>query len=311
MYQAKVDTLIHIPGVLFQRHLNLYSIDYFLIYEINTTMLAQLYARGLVTRFHTFDAALQVTEYTPGVVHISVESYRLYQEQVWSYLWDPRAINERNRLKTLLSSSIHHLARANYRFESQQHFSPGITTLIDAAIAAMSFYNFNDETALPEHIIAAVADHTSLVAYVRDALTPVVTPYMSLLAQRIQRAEYQPTTERRLHNVTFLLEFDPLSEPIIPDHWEASTSYKPYTVIDRKQRRKTALATIQSTLLQTLDTQQAYHLYDVLELACAAADHEESRHYWQARTIRNFRTLCALHGADIASITVDDLIQLA
>ncbi len=291
------------------------AVDYHLVYRIHAVAHAQLYAGGLIERVRWFVPSAQATEYCPGVVHIPVDAYNRYLELLQACISSPDQNELRSSTTARMRRSIAELARANWRFE--HHWSPSsLHELLAAAKRAMAFYNFNDETGLPGRLLNRLGDLVGSLC-LQQVLTPVVTPYMLLLAARAGAAATQPTKtylDRFRNGAVFLREFDP-PELVEPDHtslihlagqYRANTA--PETPPARRRRRRTAF---QELVQATAGWPDADHtlFIELVTLACAAADHEEARHYWQARTMRNLRRVCAATGLDLRAATLLEIAQ--
>lgn len=291
-----------IPGILEHKHQQIFSLDYLLIYQINTTLHAQLYAQGILDRFTTFIPASNAQEYKPGIVHISSIDFDSYQCAIADLINNPHKSSERLLLQHAISHSISNLAKANYMFEKSRSSQVLLNNLLDTAIKAMSFYNFNDQTLLPDCLDQLMIDRVAKDC-LYQVLMPTVTPYMTLLINRVNR--YQHTQPHRsIQQVQFLIEFDPIEEPMLTDTWKTlPISVEQLTCVQRKARHAHGWAYLKPWL-QHYYPDHAIHLIELIELSATAANHEEARHYWQARTMANLRCVCRERKLDLRTTTI-------
>lgn len=269
-----------IPNLQFSREHALWFVDYEFVYGTHTTLCADLYAEGLRRRVALLAPGARVCVYAPGVLHLTEDAQRTYVAALADLLADhPDASAAVNRLTGLVRASLARAARTVLQAEAR--LASGATPLpfilSDGMAGMMTFSNLNDDLALPAHL----ADRTGRPSEVGQALEPRVTPYLRVLASRAHALVTTPTLRQRLRYVqqaAFLAAFDmPLRDlPSLeeaPAH--AATFAQPLPARPRPTRaqREQAIAAAART----------EHDAALLRLAAAAADHEEARHYWQAR----------------------------
>lgn len=308
-----------LDGVFIDRRHGIAALDYWLVYAVVTPLHAQLYAHGLIQRIKWFLPSADPVEYRPGVVHIPLEDWNHYRTIVASCLEQPGSYELRTRTAAEMTASIRRVARANWRIE-REPTPDGLLALLEAAVGAMRFYNFNDETCLPDIIGQWLNSETSRVL-LSFALSPVVTPYMVLLAQRASACWHEPTPRnlRRFGNgASFLCQFDCLADVevaagelrALAGRFASDRMTLRSDPRHAKKRRAEAIARLMS-LTAGWPTEDQAKLRELVTLACAAADHEEARHYWQARTLRNIRRFCARFAVDPRQVTMDGVVHFA
>lgn len=167
----------------------------------------------------------------------------------------------------------------------------------------MSYANLNDDLAAVDALQARLA--TDAVPALRAALTPVVTPYLALLAQRTQELADAPTpaeTARFQRDAAFLRQFDAPDDDLALPSAPAAVAVSPVTPAQRAHRRAVATRAV-------LDA--CPEMAALLRFAQVAADHEEARHYWQGRTLRNLRNWMRRSGLNPRTATLEDILSYA
>ena len=300
-----------LDGLMRDRRHHIVAVDYFLVYAVQATAHAQLYSRGLIERVRWFVPTSHPVEYRPGVVHINESDFDQYDNAVQRCISDPESSTLRQATAEQMRLSIRALSRANWGVERHPS-GTSVRHLIDVAAKAMAFYNFNDETDLPARLrqVPELRGYSDLLL---QALTPAVTPYLLLFASRASEAGLSPFgRDRFLRGAAFLQHFDLVSgcEPEVPP----SDDYQVHVPgveeedkwLARTARRRQAFASLRSTICPQADGDGRL-VWELLDLAAVAADHEESRHYWQGRTMRNLRRCCAATGLDLRTATLEEI----
>lgn len=297
-------TMPPIPNLQFSREHALWFVDYEFVYGTHTTLCADLYAEGLRRRVALLAPGAHVRVYAPGVLHLTDDAQRAYTGALAALLTDtPDAIATAQHLTRAVNASLARAARAVVQAEGRlaRGDAPLPFVLSDGMAGMMTFSNLNDDLALPTWL----ADHTGRENEVRRALEPRVTPYLRVLASRAHAVVMTPTLRERLRYVqqaAFLATFDmPLSElpslEAAPAHAATFAHALPATQRPTRAERAAAIARAART-----DHQAA-----LLRLAAAAADHEEARHYWQARGLMLLQRVARHLDLDPAAVSLRQL----
>lgn len=302
-----------LDGLIFDRRHDLVAVDFFLVYQVNTAAHAQLYGRGLMRRIRWLVPMAEVRERYPGIIHIPLSDYRQYETGLAAMIREPSRKLQRRATVELMRKSIRNVARANWHFE-RRATGDSIENLLASAVEAMAFYNFNDETDLLR-LLESMTDRPELADSLRSAVSPQVTPYMVLLGARA--ASYQTTGDnlsrcRWIHGASFLTDFDAVSVETEDAYVARPGAYsldgaRPISdLCMRRQARQKAFMDLERlTTAWCLERRELF--LDAAALAAVAADHEEARHYWQARTMKNIRSACAAMGLDLQTADHDIL----
>ena len=289
-------------------------VDFHLYYQLSTTVHLQFYSWGLVDRINQVVPG-QAYEYVPGVVHFSLEFYHEYAaNNEWRKLLTEPSQEMAVTLCSALSASIWNAARANIRFEN---IGPGeFPALLKAVSRMMAFSNIEHECRFGDWLRERLSEAGFDERTFRAISQPHVTPYTVLLLKRSITACLLPDQfDKYYRGADFLRFHDLTGRETEQEAMEFIASlrrkFPRKALLGRLAKIKAAEHVRRAERAKTLKqiSVAAPDLHPVAQVFAALGDHEEARHYWQMRSLRNVLGLAVLLGHDPSTCSLQMLLE--
>ncbi|NPA72331.1 MAG: hypothetical protein GXO35_05825 [Gammaproteobacteria bacterium] len=289
-------------------------VDFQLQYMTRTTVHLQFYSWGLVKRIESI-APGQAHEYVPGVVHFSLDFYRQYlSKNMWATILDTSDLELAIQTRSMICKSIWNVARCVKQFE--QNGATYLELFLDSVSGMMRFSSIEHEFGFGKWIKESLGTTKLGMRVFQNLSQPSITPYSVVLLSRAIRTYLQPERFYNFWEGAAFLRFHDLTG------WETEEDAKVYiesignsesqdcleaqllklkaAEAKRKKERATAMSEIEVN---------APHVYPVALVYTALIDHEEARHYWQMRALRDILRLAVQRGLDPATCTLQMLLR--
>lgn len=288
----------------YNRAHSLWFVDYQFVYGTQTVLCADLYAAGLIHRVQLFAPGATAHLYAPGVVHIPLASFTTYKTALADFLeFTPVAAARALDLAAAARASIKGVARAVTAAERLLALgqAPRPKPLTDAMARMMTFSNLNYDLGLPTWL----EERTERPKAVQQAMEPLVTPFLRVLAERAHALVTKPTPKTRARYVqqaAFLSTFDMRLQEL-PTLEDASAHAERFAIAPPSVQRPTHMER-ENAIRQAARNE---HQAALLRLAAVLSDHEEARHYWQARGLITMQRAATCLNLNPETVSVQQL----
>lgn len=301
------------------RH-NIAFLDLNIIHFSQSPLHLQLFSGGVIKYFNHIKMH-SAYEYDIGLIHVDLDVYNRHQmEHPWC-----RAIMGGSGLEIVMINamrrSILGLARKNIHCESRKYSQKkDIVCLLDSCYSAMQFTMFHPEETLSP-IFSALLTRYGLDASecIRKLSEPSTAPYLVIIQREAARYWARPCKEsldKFIQRAAFLKDPE-----VVLDGWWKNISDVidylntlrtiPFSNIADRERRANRVRQLNQLKenIRSLDQDAKQLILDYALLYTTLIDHEESRHYWQHRTLRNLTEYAIQRGLDPVTANLRDILD--